>query len=101
MTASAAVAAWCGVVAAALVFVLAYAMGGTGDASLVAVAGAMVGVHSLVGIGEATLTGLTVGAVLAVRPDLVHGAQDLRPVLELREPATRPVAAPADVVGSR
>ena len=34
----------------------------------------MVGVHALVGIGEAVLTGLTVGAVLAVRPDLVYKA---------------------------
>jgi cobalt/nickel transport system permease protein len=100
VTASSAVAAWFGVIAASLVFVLYYAIGGTGDAPVATVAGAMVGVHALVGIGEAVLTGLTVGAVLAVRPDLVHGAQDLRPVLELREPAARPAGRPADVVGS-
>jgi cobalt/nickel transport system permease protein len=105
VSASAAVAAWFGVVASSLVFVLYYALGGAGDVSLTTVAGAMVGVHALVGIGEAALTGLTVGAVLAVRPDLVYGAQDLRPVLELREPAAkpvapRPVAEPADVLGS-
>jgi cobalt/nickel transport system permease protein len=86
-TASAAIAAWFSVVASSLVFVLSYAVGGNGDVSLATVAAAMVGVHALVGIGEAVLTGLTVGAVLAVRPDLVYGAQDLRPVLDLREPA--------------
>jgi cobalt/nickel transport system permease protein len=101
VTASAAAAAWFGVIASSLVFVLYYAVGGAGGASVVTVAGAMVGVHSLVGIGEAALTGLTVGAVLAVRPDLVYGAQDLRPVLELREPAARPVAVRGDVVRSR
>ena len=52
-----AVAAWFGVVASALVFVLYYAVGGTTDVSLATVAGAMVGVHALVGIGEAVLTG--------------------------------------------
>jgi cobalt/nickel transport system permease protein len=37
----------------------------------------MVGVHLLIGLGEALITALTVSAVLAVRPDLVHGARDL------------------------
>jgi cobalt/nickel transport system permease protein len=41
------------------------------------VAGATVGVHLLIGLGEALITALTVSAVLAVRPDLVHGARDL------------------------
>ena len=104
VTASAAVASWFGVVASAVVFVAYYAVGGTTDVSLATVAGAMVGVHALVGIGEAVLTGLTVGAVLAVRPDLVYGAQDLRPVLELRARVAAPVAItvaePVDVVGS-
>jgi cobalt/nickel transport system permease protein len=103
-TVSAAVSAWFGVVASALVFVLYYAVGGTTDVSLATVASAMVGVHAVVGIGEAVLTGLTVGAVLAVRPDLVYGAQDLRPALELRGPVARPagptMAEPVDVVGS-
>ena len=43
---------------------------------------AMVGVHVLIGIGEAVITGLAVGSVVAVRPDLVYGA---RPVLVQRE----------------
>jgi cobalt/nickel transport system permease protein len=69
------------VVLASCVFVLYYAIGGTGDAPIGTVAIAMVGVHVLVGIGEAVITGLTVGAVLATRPDLVYGARDLRPKL--------------------
>jgi cobalt/nickel transport system permease protein len=73
--------AWCGVVAASLVFVGYYAVGGTGGASIGTVAVAMIGVHMLVGIGEAVITALTVGAVMATRPDLVYGARDLRPAL--------------------
>ena len=87
VTTSAAVADWFGVFASALVFVLYYAIGGAGDAPVTTVAAAMVGTHALVGIGEAVMTGLTVGAVLGMRPDLVYGAQDLRPVLALRERA--------------
>jgi cobalt/nickel transport system permease protein len=37
----------------------------------------MVGTHVLIGIGEALITAMTVGAVLAVRPDLVYGARKL------------------------
>jgi cobalt/nickel transport system permease protein len=78
------VAAAVGVVLASLAFVVEYAIGGTGDASVGTVAGAMVGVHLLIGIGEGFITAVTVSAVLAVRPDLVHGAADLAPGLDLR-----------------
>ena len=81
VVAAAAIAAWCGVVAASCVFTLYYAIGGTGGASVGTVAAAMIGVHVLIGIGEAAITGLTVGAVMATRPDLVYGARDLRPAL--------------------
>jgi cobalt/nickel transport system permease protein len=84
--AAAAVAAWMSVVLASVAFVVEYALGGAGDASISTVFTAMVGVHSLIGIGEAVITSLTVGAVLAVRPDLVYGASDLLPSLELRRP---------------
>ena len=58
--------------------------------SLRAVFAAMVGVHLLIGIGEGIITGLTVGAVMAVRPDLVYGARDLTPKLEVGpQPAVR------------
>lgn len=90
VTASA-IAAWCGVVLASLVFTLYYAIGGTGGAAVGTVAVAMIGVHALIGIGEAVITALTVGAVLASRPDLVHGARDLLPTLTI----TAPLAAPA------
>lgn len=35
----------------------------------------MLGWHVLIGAGEAAITGLVVGSVVAVRPDLVHGAR--------------------------
>jgi cobalt/nickel transport system permease protein len=79
-----AVAAFLSVVAASVAFFLEYAIGGAGNASLGAVFGAMVGVHALIGIGEAVITAIALSAVLAVRPDLVYGAQDLLPRLELR-----------------
>ena len=90
VTAAAAIAAWCGVVLASCVFVLYYAVGGTGDAAIGTVAIAMIAVHVLVGIGEAVITGLTVGSVLATRPDLVYGARDLRPALVTSVPTGVP-----------
>ena len=67
---------------AALVFVLLYAVGGSASISLDTLTTAMVGVHTLIGIGEGVITFLAVGAILAVRPDLVYGA---RPLLTQRE----------------
>ncbi|MDI9836120.1 energy-coupling factor ABC transporter permease [Streptomyces sp. KAU_LT] len=93
-------AALLSVPAAALAFTLMYAVGGTTDVSLGKVATAMVGVHVLIGLGEATITALTVGAVVAVRPDLVYGARDLRQRLSLRvngELVDAPAAEPAPV----
>jgi cobalt/nickel transport system permease protein len=37
----------------------------------------MVGVHLPIGLGEAAISVAVLGAVLAVRPDLVRGARDL------------------------
>jgi cobalt/nickel transport system permease protein len=76
------VAAGLGVVLASLAFSLEYAIGGTGGASIERVVSAMVGVHTLIGIGEGLITAMAVSAVLAVRPDLVHGASDLAPAIE-------------------
>jgi cobalt/nickel transport system permease protein len=84
------VAAFCSVVLASIGFFVEYALGGVGGAPLSAVFTAMVGIHVLIGIGEAVITGLTIGAVLAVRPDLVYGARDLLPELEIR--STDPIA---------
>ncbi|MFG2943726.1 energy-coupling factor ABC transporter permease [Streptomyces adustus] len=94
------VAALLSVPAAAVAFTLIYAVGGTTDVSLGKVATAMVGVHVLIGIGEAVITALTVGAVIAVRPDLVHGARGLGQRLKLRvngDLVDVPAAAPAPV----
>ncbi|MFF3747419.1 energy-coupling factor ABC transporter permease [Streptomyces kronopolitis] len=87
------VAALVSVPAAAVAFTAIYALGGTADVPIGKVFTAMVGVHVLIGIGEAVITALTVGAVIAVRPDLVHGARGLTAPLELR---TSPLASPAD-----
>ncbi|WOX10269.1 energy-coupling factor ABC transporter permease [Streptomyces sp. N50] len=84
ITAASFLAALLSVPAAALVFTLLYSLGGTTDVSLTKVATAMIGVHVLIGIGEAAITALTVGAVIAVRPDLVHGARGLEQRLKLR-----------------
>ncbi|MET7691887.1 energy-coupling factor ABC transporter permease [Streptomyces sp. NPDC005483] len=84
ITAASFVAAVLSVPAAAVAFTLIYAIGGTTDVSLGKVATAMIGVHVLIGIGEAVITALTVGAVVAVRPDLVYGARGLQQRLKLR-----------------
>ncbi|MET9440840.1 energy-coupling factor ABC transporter permease [Streptomyces sp. NPDC006610] len=84
ITAASFVAALLSVPAAAVAFTFLYWLGGTADVSIGKVATAMVGVHLLIGIGEAAITALTVGAVVAVRPDLVYGARDLRRPLKLR-----------------
>lgn len=84
VVAASAVGALVSVVAASLAFVVEYALGGTGGASLATVATAMVSVHVLIGIGEAVITALTISAVLATRPDLVYGARDLPRPLGVR-----------------
>jgi cobalt/nickel transport system permease protein len=83
VTISAGVAAGISVVLASLAFVIEYAIGGSGGASVGTVFAAMVGVHTLIGIGEGIITALTVGVVLGVRPDLVYGAADLQTPLVL------------------
>ncbi|WP_053744954.1 energy-coupling factor ABC transporter permease [Streptomyces sp. NRRL WC-3618] len=103
VTVSAFVAAALSVPAAALAFTLVYAIGGTTDVPIGRVLTAMVGVHVLIGLGEAAITAFTVGAVIAVRPDLVHGARGLRQKLQLRvggelvdaAPEPQPTPAPA------
>ncbi|MFI1397443.1 energy-coupling factor ABC transporter permease [Streptomyces sp. NPDC020681] len=99
VTAASFVAALVSVPAAAGAFTLIYSVGGTTDVPIGKVLTAMVGVHVLIGIGEAVITMLTVGAVLAVRPDLVYGARGLSAPLKLRIGGelvdAEPVAAPA------
>ncbi|MFI1255704.1 energy-coupling factor ABC transporter permease [Streptomyces netropsis] len=90
VTAASFVAALVSVPAAACAFTLLYALGGTTDVPIGKVFAAMTGVHVLIGIGEAAITALTVGAVLAVRPDLVYGARGLTAPLQLRTSPLRP-----------
>lgn len=100
ITVSAFVAAVLSVPAAAAAFTLVYAIGGTTDVAIGQVLTAMVGVHVFIGIGEAAITALTVGAVIAVRPDLVYGARGLTAPLKLRVNGglvDAPAAEPAPV----
>lgn len=74
---AAAVGALVSVPATALAFTGLFAVGGTAAVDLGAVATAMVGWHTLIGLGEAAITVAAVTAVLWVRPDLVFGARGL------------------------
>jgi cobalt/nickel transport system permease protein len=81
-----AVGAWFSVVAGATACALELAASGT--VPLGTVLPAMLGVHAIIGIGEAVITVAAVSAVLATRPDLIHG-----PV-----PVPRPAIKPTPVV---
>jgi cobalt/nickel transport system permease protein len=65
---SAAVGAAVSVVAAALVFVALFAVGGTASVSLGMLMGQMLGVHALIGVGEAVITGAVVAVVAVAAP---------------------------------
>jgi len=84
LAATAFLAAFIGVVGASLGFVLEYAIGGAGVTSLGTVFSLMVGLHALIGIGEGIITALTVGAVAAIRPDLVYLLRGAPQDLQLR-----------------
>ena len=87
----AAVAAYVSVPVTALAFVGLYAVGGTAPIPLDTLTTAMLGWHLLIGLGEAAITGLVVGSIVAVRPDLVHGARRVVAdrVVEIRTPVAR------------
>lgn len=89
---AAAVAGLVSVPAAALVFTGLYAVGGTAPVDLGTVLVTMLGWHTVIGVGEAVITGLVVASVVAVRPDLVHGA---RPLLRERTLEIRGAGAEA------
>ncbi|WP_167880644.1 energy-coupling factor ABC transporter permease [Nocardioides guangzhouensis] len=97
---AAAIGALVSVPAAAVVFTLLFAVGGTAPIAFGTVLAAMLTWHLAIGVGEAVITGLVVASVTAVRPDLVYGA---RPVLERREleiRAGRPVGTPNPEAGA-
>lgn len=68
---TAAIAAWSAVMLSALGCSI--ELGVSGTVPLGTVLPAMLGVHALIGAGEAVVTVAALGAVLASRPDLVHG----------------------------
>lgn len=76
-------AALIGTVTAALGFVGEYALGGAAGSTVCAVAGYMLVTHTLIGIGEAVITAITVTAVVNARPDLVY-------LLRVSGPSTTP-----------
>jgi len=88
---AAAVAALLSVPAAAGVFTLLFAVGGTAPIDTSTLLAAMLAWHTVIGLGEAAITGLVVASVVAVRPDLVHGA---RPLLTAHTLEIRPTVAP-------
>ena len=90
-----AIGAFASVVVASLVFVLLYSFGGTAPIPLGTLTASMVGWHTLIGLGEAVMTALTVSAVVAVRPDLVHAARGLMPTLRLKDGNGELVEVPA------
>lgn len=70
-------AAWASVVMSAMAFSIEWLFGASAPVAFDDVFTAMVGVHVLIGIGEALISALALGAVLATRADLVFGATDL------------------------
>lgn len=70
-------AAGLSVALSAMAFAVEWLFGATAPVPFDTVFTAMVGVHLLIGVGEGLLSAMAVGAVLAARPDLVHGARDL------------------------
>lgn len=103
---AAAVGAMLSVPATAMVFVGLYAVGGAATLDLGQLTAFMLTWHVAIGIGEAVITGLTVGAVVATRPDLVRLTRRYRTNLVLtdadgtsREVTAAPVAAGVRRIG--
>ncbi len=81
---AAAVAGFISVPAAAAGFVFQYWIGATATYETSTVFTAMISTHVLIGIGEAIITFLTIGAVIAARSDLVFGLKGRAQELEIR-----------------
>ncbi|MFN8079742.1 MAG: energy-coupling factor ABC transporter permease [Kineosporiaceae bacterium] len=95
---AAGIAAFVSVPVAALSFTGFYAIGATSTVPVGTVLAAMVGIHLLIGLGEAAITVALIGSVLATRPDLVRGARHLRRTLDLRL-GSSPSLAPSTFSG--
>jgi cobalt/nickel transport system permease protein len=74
---AAGLAAAVSVVLSALAFSIQWLFGASAAVPFDRVVTAMVGVHTLIGVGEGLITAGVVAAVLAVRPDLVRGADGI------------------------
>ena len=75
--------AFISVLASAGAFVFEYSLGGNATYNIASVLISVMSVHVLIGIGEAIITGLTIGAILATRADLVYGARKFLPAHNL------------------
>ena len=75
--------AFISVLASAGAFVFEYSLGGNATYNIASVLISVMSVHVLIGIGEAIITGLTIGAILATRADLVYGARKFLPARNL------------------
>lgn len=74
---AAGIAGFASVVLSSMAFSIEWLFGASAPVPFDRVFTAMVGVHTLIGLGEGVITGLVVAAVLASRPDLVYGADGL------------------------
>jgi len=81
---SAVIAAWLSVLAASTMFCLEFALSGHHDYSLPNLFALMTTFHSVIGLGEALITGFVLSVVLDQRPDLVYG----QPSLDIMETET-------------
>jgi cobalt/nickel transport system permease protein len=77
VTIASAFAGFASVLLSAISFSLLWLFGASAPVPFDRVFTAMVGVHALIGVGEALITAGVVAAVLAVRPDLVRGADGI------------------------
>lgn len=77
VTIAASIAAFASVVLSSLAFSLQWLFGASAAVPFDRVFTAMVGVHTVIGIGEGLITAGVVASVLAIRPDLVRGSDGM------------------------
>ncbi|MPZ54801.1 MAG: cobalt ABC transporter permease [Acidimicrobiia bacterium] len=87
------VAGFVSVLASSWGFVLEYMIGGTFEVPLGTLIGGMTGVHALIGIGEGLISAAIIGAVVAIRRDLVYGIEDYEMAKTLTAPSKASVGA--------
>ena len=78
---AAVVASWVSVLAASTMFCIELSFSGVRDVNLTGLFGIMASFHSVIGIGEALISGYVLSIVVSQRPDLIYGpAQNLAAV---------------------